>query len=56
MTGPTAPLGYYWGDDSYSVSRGPDALAARLAGDGEPDHEESLKLAAAALMTLQKKQ
>jgi DNA polymerase III delta subunit len=30
----TAPLGYYWGDDSYSVARGPDALAARLAGDG----------------------
>ena len=36
MTAPTAPLGYYWGDDSYSVSRGPDALAARLAGDGLP--------------------
>lgn len=36
MTAPTAPLGYYWGDDSYSVSRGPDALAARLAGDGPP--------------------
>jgi DNA polymerase III delta subunit len=36
VTAPTAPLGYYWGDDSYSVSRGPDALAARLAGDGEP--------------------
>lgn len=35
-TGPTAPLGYYWGDDSYGVSRGPDALAARLAGDGPP--------------------
>jgi len=31
---PTAPLGYYWGDDSYSVARGPDALAARLAGGG----------------------
>jgi DNA polymerase III delta subunit len=31
---PTAPLGYYWGDDSYSVARGPDALATRLAGDG----------------------
>ena len=36
MTAPKAPLGYYWGDDSYGVSRGPDALAARLAGDGEP--------------------
>ena len=34
MAGPSAPLGYYWGDDSYSVARGPDALAARLAGDG----------------------
>ena len=34
MTGPGAPLGYYWGDDSYSVARGADALAARLAGDG----------------------
>ncbi len=34
MAGPTAPLGYYWGDDSYSVARGPDALATRLAGDG----------------------
>jgi DNA polymerase-3 subunit delta len=36
VTAPTAPLGYYWGDDSYTVSRGPDALAARLAGDGPP--------------------
>jgi DNA polymerase III delta subunit len=35
-TGPTAPLGYYWGDDSYSVGHGPDALATRLAGDGPP--------------------
>lgn len=35
-TGPTAPLGYYWGDDSYTVGHGPDALAARLAGDGPP--------------------
>jgi DNA polymerase III delta subunit len=34
VTGPVAPLGYYWGDDSYSVARGADALAARLAGDG----------------------
>lgn len=33
---PTAPLGYYWGDDAYSVARGPDALAARIAGDGPP--------------------
>jgi DNA polymerase III delta subunit len=36
MPPPTAPIGYYWGDDSYSVSRGPDALAGRLAGDGPP--------------------
>src|SRR5664280_484539 len=35
-TGPTAPLRYYWLDDSYSVGHGPDALAARLAGDGPP--------------------
>jgi len=33
---PTAPLGFYWGDDAYGVARGPDALAARLAGDGPP--------------------
>ncbi|MGA3031481.1 MAG: DNA polymerase III subunit delta [Candidatus Limnocylindrales bacterium] len=33
---PTAPLGYYWGDDAYGVSRGPDALAGRIAGDGPP--------------------
>jgi DNA polymerase III delta subunit len=33
---PSAPIGYYWGDDSYSVSHGPDALAARVAGDGPP--------------------
>jgi competence protein ComEC len=33
---PSAPLGYYWGDDSYGVARGPDSLAARLAGDGAP--------------------
>ncbi len=32
---PTAPLGYYWGDDAYGVSRGPDALAVRIAGDGD---------------------
>lgn len=36
MPGPTSPLGYYWGDDSYSVARGPDSLAARLAGGGPP--------------------
>jgi DNA polymerase III delta subunit len=36
MPAPTAPLGYYWGDDAYSVGRGPDVLAARLAGDGPP--------------------
>ena len=34
MERPSAPLGYYWGDDAYSVSRGPDALATRLAGGG----------------------
>ncbi len=33
---PTAPLGYYWGDDSYGVNRGPALLATRLAGDGPP--------------------
>ena len=33
---PTAPLGYYWGDDSYGVSHAPDALARWLAGDGPP--------------------
>jgi DNA polymerase III delta subunit len=31
-----APLGYYWGEDAWSASRGPLALAKRLAGDGEP--------------------
>ena len=36
MERPSAPLGYYWGDDAYSVSRGPDALATRLAGGGPP--------------------
>jgi DNA polymerase-3 subunit delta len=30
----TAPLGYYWGDDSYGVNHAPNALATRLAGDG----------------------
>jgi DNA polymerase III delta subunit len=35
---PSAPIGYYWGDDSYSVSHGPDGLAARLASGGQaPD-------------------
>ena len=32
----TAPLGYYWGDDSYGVNHAPDSLNARLAGDGPP--------------------
>jgi DNA polymerase III delta subunit len=36
MNTPTAPLGYYWGDDAYGVSHGPASLAARLAGDGPP--------------------
>jgi DNA polymerase III delta subunit len=45
-TEPTAPLGYYWGDDSYSVGHGPDALAARLAGHGPP--LERMRLAGAA--------
>ncbi len=31
---PTAPLGYYWGDDSYGVNHAADSLATRLAGDG----------------------
>jgi DNA polymerase III delta subunit len=33
--GPTAPIGYYWGEDSYGVSRGPDALARRIEAKGE---------------------
>ena len=33
---PTAPLGFYWGDDSYGVNHAPDALADRLAGEGPP--------------------
>ncbi len=33
---PTAPLGYYWGDDSYGVNHAPDSLATRLAGGGPP--------------------
>jgi DNA polymerase III delta subunit len=32
---PTAPLGYYWGDDSYGVNHAPDVLAARLADGGQ---------------------
>jgi DNA polymerase III delta subunit len=36
VPGPSAPLGYYWGDDSYSVARAPESLARRLAGDGPP--------------------
>ena len=31
-----APLGYYWGDDAYSIGRAPESLARRLAGDGSP--------------------
>jgi DNA polymerase III delta subunit len=31
-----ASLAYYWGDDSYSAGRGPEALAKRLADDGLP--------------------
>ena len=34
--GAAAPIGYYWGEDSYGVSRGPDALARRLEAGGEP--------------------
>jgi DNA polymerase-3 subunit delta len=34
---PTAPIGYYWGDDAYSIERAADRLARRVAGpDGEP--------------------
>jgi DNA polymerase III delta subunit len=43
---PTAPLGYYWGDDSYGVNHAPDGLAARLAGDGPP--LDRLRLAGAS--------
>jgi len=43
---PTAPLAYYWGDDSYGINRAPDALAVRLAGDGPP--LDRLRLAGAA--------
>lgn len=39
MTGPSsgsaAPIAYYWGEDSYGVSRGPEALAKRLEAGGE---------------------
>ena len=33
---PSAPLAYYWGDDAWSIRHAPEALAARLAGDGPP--------------------
>jgi DNA polymerase III delta subunit len=33
---PTAPLGYYWGDDAYGVNHAPDGLAVRLAEGGPP--------------------
>ena len=33
---PAAPLAYYWGDDAWSIRHAPEALAARLAGDGPP--------------------
>jgi DNA polymerase III delta subunit len=36
VPGHDAPLGYYWGDDTYTVGHGPDALAARLAAGGAP--------------------
>src|SRR5512140_3169723 len=36
MSGPTAPLGYYWGEDAYGVSHGPDALGKRIAEGGAP--------------------
>jgi len=31
-----APLGYYWGEDAYGISHGPDALATRVAAGGPP--------------------
>ena len=31
-----APLGYYWGEDSYGISHGPDALGVRVAAGGPP--------------------
>jgi len=43
---PTAPLGYYWGDDAYGVNHAPDTLATRLAGEGPP--LERLRLAGSA--------
>jgi DNA polymerase III delta subunit len=46
MSGPAAPLAYYWGDDAYGVSHGPDALAARLADEGGPP--ERIRLAGAS--------
>jgi DNA polymerase III subunit delta len=34
---PSAPIGYYWGDDAYSIERAAEQLARRVAGpDGEP--------------------
>ena len=36
MSAPTAPLGFYWGDDAYSIARAPGALAKRIAAGGEP--------------------
>jgi DNA polymerase III delta subunit len=33
---PTAPIGYYWGDDAYGVNHAPDGLAVRLAEGGQP--------------------
>ena len=42
----TAPIGYYWGDDAYSVGHGPDALALQLAADGQP--LDRLRLAGAS--------
>ncbi len=33
---PPAPLGYYWGDDSYGLDRAADRLGQRVAADGPP--------------------
>ena len=36
VAAPAAPLGYYFGDDSYSLERAADSLAQRVAGtDGQ---------------------
>lgn len=40
---PSAPIAYYWGEDAYGVTHGPDALAARLAAGGPPP--ERIRLA-----------